>query len=215
MASLCCLTPFGSEPSRKRARGRPSKEHGRLLRGAGSFADDLHLPNVSFAAAKSVAWLHPGRSAEVSVNGKNLGILWKPPFRVDITDAVYPGPNQVEVKVTNLWPNRIIGDEQLPPEVKWNGNHMDRWPEWLTPGKASINADRPRTGRITGAVQEPAVSVQRAPLGRGESLIGGGRHHEEPLSQVVAQRHQLFARSQHQQHVVGCRPGDELLARSH
>jgi hypothetical protein len=59
--------------------------------------------------------------AQVSVNGQNLGTLWKPPFRVDITHAVYPGPNQIEVKVTNLWPNRLIGDAGLPAEqrVTW------------------------------------------------------------------------------------------------
>lgn len=51
--------------------------------------------------------------AEVSVNGKSVGgILWKPPFRVDISEAVRPGQNKLEVKVTNLWPNRMIGDLQ-------------------------------------------------------------------------------------------------------
>lgn len=50
--------------------------------------------------------------AEVIVNGKNLGILWKTPFRLDITDAVKVGQNNVEVRVTNLWVNRLIGDAQ-------------------------------------------------------------------------------------------------------
>jgi hypothetical protein len=59
--------------------------------------------------------------AEVTVNGQNLGIVWKPPFRVDITRAIHAGSNQVEVKVTNLWPNRLIGDAGLPVEqrVTW------------------------------------------------------------------------------------------------
>jgi len=52
--------------------------------------------------------------AEVSINGKPLGILWKEPFRVEITDAAKPGNNQLTVKITNLWPNRLIGDEKLP-----------------------------------------------------------------------------------------------------
>jgi hypothetical protein len=51
--------------------------------------------------------------AEVSVNHHPLGILWKPPFRVDITGMIHPGENGLEIKVTNLWPNRLIGDEQL------------------------------------------------------------------------------------------------------
>jgi hypothetical protein len=50
--------------------------------------------------------------AEVSVNGKPLGIVWKKPFRVDVTGALKQGENAVEIKVTNLWVNRMIGDRQ-------------------------------------------------------------------------------------------------------
>ena len=46
------------------------------------------------------------------MNGKALGVLWKKPFRVDVTGAVKPGANSLEVKVTNLWVNRMIGDRQ-------------------------------------------------------------------------------------------------------
>ena len=50
--------------------------------------------------------------AEVSVNGRPLGIVWKTPFRVEVTGALKPGPNELQVKVTNLWVNRLIGDQQ-------------------------------------------------------------------------------------------------------
>ncbi|MGA3262524.1 MAG: glycosyl hydrolase [Terracidiphilus sp.] len=51
--------------------------------------------------------------AEVSVNGEPVGgILWKPPFVADVTAALKPGANELSVKVTNLWPNRMIGDLQ-------------------------------------------------------------------------------------------------------
>jgi len=50
--------------------------------------------------------------AEVAVNGKTAGIAWKPPYRVDITDAVKAGTNILSIKVVNLWPNRLIGDQQ-------------------------------------------------------------------------------------------------------
>ena len=53
--------------------------------------------------------------ADVTVNGKPLGIFWKAPFRVDVTSALKPGPNTLEIKVTNLWVNRLIGDQQ--PDV--------------------------------------------------------------------------------------------------
>ena len=50
--------------------------------------------------------------AEVIVNGKNVGIAWKKPFRLDVTDALRSGQNTVQIKVTNLWVNRLIGDAQ-------------------------------------------------------------------------------------------------------
>jgi hypothetical protein len=56
--------------------------------------------------------------AEVKVNGRSCGVTWSPPFRVDIGGAVQPGRNEVEIEVVNFWPNRIIGDEALPPEQR-------------------------------------------------------------------------------------------------
>jgi hypothetical protein len=56
--------------------------------------------------------------AEVRLNGKNLGILWAPPFRVDVTGAIQPTGNRLEIEVVNFWPNRIIGDQSLPPEKR-------------------------------------------------------------------------------------------------
>lgn len=64
-------------------------------------------------------WLELGavhELAEVEVNGKNFGVVWKPPYIVDITEAVKPGENKLIVRVTNFWPNRIIGDQFQPPE---------------------------------------------------------------------------------------------------
>jgi len=54
--------------------------------------------------------------AEIKVNGKSCGIVWCPPFRVDISDAVRAGENQLSVEVVNFWPNRIIGDARQPGE---------------------------------------------------------------------------------------------------
>ncbi len=83
--------------------------------------------------------------AEVILNGKNLGVLWKSPYRVDIRDAVVPGTNKLEVRVTNLWPNRIIGDErQYPQKNNFWWARDGSWPEWLDhPEKSNP------TGRIT------------------------------------------------------------------
>ncbi|WP_263381257.1 glycosyl hydrolase [Granulicella arctica] len=50
--------------------------------------------------------------AEVSVNGKALGTVWKPPYRIDVTAALHSGDNLLEIRVANLWVNRLIGDAQ-------------------------------------------------------------------------------------------------------
>jgi hypothetical protein len=99
-------------------------------------------------------------AAEIRLNGKDLGILWKPPYRVDITEAVRPGDNELEIRVTSLWPNRLIGDELLPPENEYgsvSGNAVvsgtgtsnlaiRRLPDWYMQGKP-----KPPGGRVTFA----------------------------------------------------------------
>jgi hypothetical protein len=56
--------------------------------------------------------------AELSVNGKTLGILWKPPYRMDVTGTLKPGENEIQIKVTNQWTNRLIGDRSAPADKK-------------------------------------------------------------------------------------------------
>ena len=85
--------------------------------------------------------------AEVTVNGKTFPVLWKPPYRVDITDALDAKADAFElaVKVTNLWPNRLIGDDALPPDCEWKGVVRDgvkeigvkEIPQWVKEGKRS------------------------------------------------------------------------------
>ena len=84
--------------------------------------------------------------AEIAVNGKTYPPMWRPPFRVDVTDAVVDGPLNLEVKVTNLWPNRLIGDERLcAPDCEWAANKRKRKveygikeiPGWVREGKPS------------------------------------------------------------------------------
>jgi hypothetical protein len=67
--------------------------------------------------------------------------LWKPPFRVDISAALRPGANDLEVRVTNLWPNRLIGDEQFPDDADFDFL-IKSWPDWLVKGTPRPSKDR-------------------------------------------------------------------------
>ena len=114
--------------------------------GTATYRQTVKLPAASLGANRRLE-LDLGRVqvvAEVRLNGKDLGILWKAPFRVDVTDAAKPGDNELEVRVTNLWPNRLIGDEQYPEDCEWNGITLKRWPDWLVKGEA-----RPVPERVT------------------------------------------------------------------
>ena len=61
--------------------------------------------------------------AQVRLNGKDLGVLWTAPWRVDINDVVKPSGNELEVDAINLWANRVIGDLALPKEKRLTKTH--------------------------------------------------------------------------------------------
>ena len=96
--------------------------------------------------------------ARVFVNGKEAAHLWKKPFRCDVTDYLNGKANVIEIDVTNLWVNRMIGDEQEPDDTEWSepfvydyapgnpevGRFMKSIPQWLSAG-----SPRPSKGRRT------------------------------------------------------------------
>jgi hypothetical protein len=87
--------------------------------GTGTYVNTIEAPAEWFAEGVQL-WIDLGlvkNLAEVIVNGKSLGVVWKTPFRVNVTEALKQGENQLEIKVTNLWVNRLIGDQQ-PGAVK-------------------------------------------------------------------------------------------------
>ena len=90
--------------------------------------------------------------AEVSLNGRKLGVVWTAPWRVDVTEAMRPGKNRLEIAVSNVWANRLIGDEQHPPDAVWgpcdpdahSGQFMKEFPDWFLKGE-----ERPVKERLT------------------------------------------------------------------
>lgn len=122
--------------------------------GTATYTRGLDVPAEFLAADRRVV-LDLGRVevlAEVWLNGGRAGEVWKEPYRLDVTDFVRAGTNDLEVRVTTLWPNRLIGDEQLPPENEFglrdeqgNDPHgIVKLPDWYKDGKA-----KPDGGRVT------------------------------------------------------------------
>ena len=80
--------------------------------------------------------------ARVRLNGEDLGLRMWAPYHFDISNIIRDGNNRLEIEVTNLWPNRLIGDERLYPETaSWKKNgyqgfQLESFPSWLS-GSAS------------------------------------------------------------------------------
>ncbi len=89
--------------------------------GTATYARTIDVPAGLFTQGARL-WLDLGdvkNLAEVSVNGTPLGLVWKRPFRLDATSALKAGANTLEIKVTNLWVNRMIGDRQPNASTKY------------------------------------------------------------------------------------------------
>jgi hypothetical protein len=82
--------------------------------GAGTYTKKIQA-SADWFKKGSHLWIDLGdvkNLAEVTVNGKNLGVVWHTPYRIDVTSALKPGANDVSIKVVNAWVNRLIGDQQ-------------------------------------------------------------------------------------------------------
>jgi hypothetical protein len=94
--------------------------------GTATYTKTIEAPADWFKEGAKL-WLDLGdvkNIAQVSVNGRPLGILWKTPFRADVTSALKPGSNALEIKVANLWVNRLIGDQQPGATKKYTYTAM-------------------------------------------------------------------------------------------
>ncbi|MGD9126312.1 MAG: glycosyl hydrolase [Planctomycetia bacterium] len=62
--------------------------------------------------------------AAVKLNGKKLGITWTKPFRIEMTEALVPGRNQLEITVVNSWQNRLVGDRDKPQSQRYTKTNI-------------------------------------------------------------------------------------------
>lgn len=113
----------------------------RYFSGVATYTKDFELPSQAVNGGK--IWLDLGQVgdlAEVWVNGKLAGAAWKPPYRVEIQNAVRQGSNHIEIKAVNLWVNRLIGDVQPGVTTKITFTAAD--------GVIAPSAPRPRSASM-------------------------------------------------------------------
>jgi hypothetical protein len=120
--------------------------------GTATYTKTIEIPSSALGNGAHL-WLDLGdvkNIAEVAVNGKYLGILWKEPYKVDITGALHSGRNEIVIQVTNLWVNRLIGDQQPWSLKKYTFTDFNPY-----------NAKSPLLpSGLLGPVRMTAVSVQ-------------------------------------------------------
>ena len=188
-----------------------SKDKGiKYFSGTATYRKTINIPAERFGENRSLL-LDLGsvkEIAEVRLNGQDLGILWKAPFRVDITKAAKPGDNELEVRVTNLWPNRLIGDEQYPDDCQWDGIHLKNWPEWMLKGEPRPGQGASDVHHVealaqglavaalgparAGEAADAAKSACAVAVARGLSPFSSRRKWDRPLCRDSARRRQGF-----------------------
>ena len=93
----------------------------RYYSGTATYRKTFDLPETSRGGNARI-YLDLGRVnnvATIRLNGKDLGVVWTAPWRIELTGVVQPTGNRLEIDVVNLWPNRLIGDAALPPEKRY------------------------------------------------------------------------------------------------
>jgi hypothetical protein len=99
----------------------------RFFSGIATYRKSIQVPET--LAGQDRLFLELGdlaEIAEVTLNGKRLGLVWLPPYRIEISAAVKAGLNQLEVRVANLWANRLNGDSLLPEAERFTRSNLDR-----------------------------------------------------------------------------------------
>jgi hypothetical protein len=110
--------------------------------GSGFYSKTLNVPGDWLAHGRRVHLdLGDVRDvAEVFINGESAGVLWKYPYRADISTLVKPGSNQLKIEVMNLWINRLVGDKRLPPDKRFTRTNISSFRNRLSTQESVIQA---------------------------------------------------------------------------
>jgi len=101
----------------------------RYFSGSATYTNTIQIP-AALMDGKHEIWMNLGdvrEIATVTVNGKELRTLWHRPFVLRIDPALHVGENALSIRVTNLWPNRLIGDKQPTAKVHYTHTNIDAY----------------------------------------------------------------------------------------
>ncbi|MBN2327392.1 MAG: hypothetical protein JXR73_09570 [Candidatus Omnitrophica bacterium] len=128
-----------------------SSEDGvKYFSGIASYHNHFEIP-LDYFAADHRLYLDLGAVrdiADVSLNGQGIGILWKPPFCIDVTSAAQPGVNRLIVEIANQWSNRMVGDALSSSGPKYTSSNITYSIMWQRPWKETPLQDSGLLGPV-------------------------------------------------------------------
>ena len=109
--------------------------------GTAAYSKNFNLPAADFKNKHLPFYIDLGivkHIAHVYLNGKDLGVVWTAPWHVQIPNGLLKKQNNnLVIEVTNVWANRLIGDEQEPADCEWipgyisGGYSLKAFPDWF------------------------------------------------------------------------------------
>lgn len=97
--------------------------------GTATYRNSISLDNVDSSTSYLLKLGQVAEIADVMINNKKVETLWKKPYHADISSYLHSGLNELEIKVTTTWTNRVIGDLRLPAEERktWTTADIEKW----------------------------------------------------------------------------------------
>lgn len=122
--------------------------------GTATYMTEFDLPGNGSIDKKSDLFIDLGTVrdiAKVKINGRDLGVIWTAPWNVKVPrEILNEKGNILEVEITNTWVNRLVGDEQEPPDAEWapahygpeTGTYLKEFPDWFVRNLPRPSKDR-------------------------------------------------------------------------